>query len=48
MNQRTDKQRTADAKIARLRARIKDAGWKMEASVRVILLGILDLLDDEL
>lgn len=39
-------QRTIDAKIERLRQRLKDA--PIDANVRAILLGILDLLGDEL
>jgi hypothetical protein len=38
--------RTIDAKIARLRARLKDV--PMDDKLRAILLGILDLLGDEL
>lgn len=39
-------QRTVDDKIARLRARLKQ--MPMDANVRAILLGMLDLLGDEL
>jgi hypothetical protein len=38
--------RSIDAKIARLRQRLKDA--PLDVNVRAILLGILDLLGDEL
>lgn len=41
-----ERDRSIEAKIARLRARLKDA--PMDASVRMILLGLLDLLGDEL
>ena len=41
-----EQQRTIDAKIARLRERLKTA--PIDANVRAILLGILDLLGDEL
>ena len=44
--QRCDEQRTIEAKIARLRQRLKDA--PIDANVRSLLLGILDLLGDEL
>jgi hypothetical protein len=44
---RSEEQRTIDAKIARLRQRLKDAQG-IDNSVRAILLGILDLLGDEL
>lgn len=50
MNQQTDEQRTADDKIARLRKRARrlaDSDSKM-IDVANLLLGILDLLDDEL
>ena len=43
---RCDEQRTIEAKIARLRQRLKDA--PIDANVRSLLLGILDLLGDEL
>ena len=39
-------QRTIEAKIARLRQRLKDA--MIDPGVRALLLGILDLLADEL
>jgi len=41
-----DAPRTIGDKIARLRQRLKDA--PIDANVRAILLGILDLLGDEL
>ena len=44
--QRCDEQRTIDAKIARLRQRLKNA--PIDANVRALLLGVLDLLTDEL
>ena len=44
--QRCDEQRTIEAKIARLRERLKNA--PIDANVRSLLLGILDLLADEL
>lgn len=40
------RQRAVDIKIARLRQRLKDAS--IDGNVRAILLGILDLLGDEL
>lgn len=39
-------QRTIDAKIERLRTRLKNT--PMDATLRAILLGFLDLLEDEL
>ena len=39
-------ERTTQDRIARLRQRLKDA--PVDANVRAILLGILDLLGDEL
>lgn len=42
-----EEQRTVDDKINRLRARIKQAVF-VDANVRALLLGILDLLGDEL
>ena len=44
--QRCDEQRTIEAKIARLRHRLKNA--PIDANVRALLLGVLDLLTDEL
>lgn len=41
-----NEQRTVDDKIARLRARLKNAN--IDPTVKAILLGFLDLLDDEL
>lgn len=41
-----NEQRTIDAKIARLRQRLKEA--HIDHNVRIILLGVLDLLGDEL
>jgi len=46
INQQKDDRRTIDAKIERLRRRLKDA--PLDANVRAILAGVLDLLDDEL
>ena len=46
VSQDEQRNRTIDAKIARLRMRLKDA--PMDANVRAILLGVLDLLGDEL
>lgn len=46
MTQDAERSRTIDAKIARLRQRLKDA--PLDANVRAILLGVLDLLGDEL
>lgn len=45
-----DAQRTIDAKIERLRQRIKNAKWYEGEAARLanILLGVLDLLGDEL
>ena len=44
-----ERRRTVDAKIARLRLRLKDAPLDSETSaLRAILAGVLDLLDDEL
>lgn len=40
------RERSIDAKIERLRTRLKQ--MPMDANVRAILLGILDLLGDEL
>jgi hypothetical protein len=40
------RERTIEAKIARLRQRLKNT--PMDASVRAILMGFLDLLEDEL
>lgn len=40
-------QRTVDDKIARLRNRVKQAA-QLNPELRGLLLGILDLLDDEL
>jgi protein involved in temperature-dependent protein secretion len=39
-------ERSIDAKIARLRQRLKDT--PIDANLRAILLGVLDLLGDEL
>ena len=44
---RSEEQRTIDAKIDRLRQRVKQAPH-IDGSTRGILLGILDLLGDEL
>jgi len=44
--QRDDEPRTIEAKIARLRQRLKNA--PIDANVRALLLGVLDLLTDEL
>ena len=43
---RSSRERTIEDKIERLRQRLKDA--PIDANVRAILLGILDLLGDEL
>lgn len=44
-----ERQRTIDARIERLRRRIKDEQQKaMEAGTAAVLKGILDLLDEEL
>jgi hypothetical protein len=52
MAQRPDVQRSTDEKIARLRARVKTlrdvARDKTSLALLAILLGILDLLGDEL
>lgn len=52
MNQKTDEQRTTDDKIARLRKRVKTmqlmAHRENDVAFLSVLLGILDLLDDEL
>ena len=45
--QRCDEQRTIEAKIARLRERIKEL-QRIDPAVAGVLLGILDLLADEL
>ena len=45
--QRCDEQRTIEAKIARLRQRIKEL-QRIDSAVAGVLLGILDLLADEL
>lgn len=44
--QRCDEQRTIEAKIERLRQRLKNA--PIDYNLRSLLLGILDLLADEL
>ena len=50
MVEATEMQRSIDAKIERLRQRLKNAKWYEGESARLacILLGILDLLGDEL
>lgn len=46
MNQRDEQRRSIEARLARLRARLRV--MPIDADVRAILLGILDLLEDEL
>ena len=41
-------QRTTDAKIERLRMRLKQTPIYADSALRAVLLGILDLLSDEL
>lgn len=46
MSHMDERQRSIEAKIDRLRQRVKDAS--IDPTVRAIILGLLDLLDDEL
>ncbi len=46
MNQIDERQRSINAKIDRLRKRVKDG--KIDPKVAAMLLGLLDLLEDEL
>lgn len=50
MNQVRDRDRSIDAKIARLRERLKDQNNQATpiTNMKAVLLGILDLLGDEL